>query len=228
MTRKNEGVFSSQSVPVGGPVCQFVERWKRITNDPYELSSVAKGYRLRFTSPPLLFQTPWEIRFPKGSQKIKGMQKQISPMLQKNAILEISPDTPGFYSNIFLVHKASGGWHPVIDLKQLNNHINAPHFCMHTISSVLSMVERGQNRSAGCVLSCTNTSGLRKYLRFSFKNKVYQFQVLSFSLNTAPQVFTRLEHIVAAYLHCQGISVIPYLDNRLIHHPNHQVLLRHQ
>ena len=35
----------------------------------------------------------------------------------KNAISKISPDTRGFYLNIFLVHKASGGWRPVINLK---------------------------------------------------------------------------------------------------------------
>ena len=39
----------------------------------------------------------------------------------------------------------------------------------------------------------------RKYLRFAFENKVYQFRVLHFSLNTAPQVFTCLR--VAAYIH---------------------------
>ena len=71
------------------------------------------------------------------------MREQISLMLQKNAISEISPDTPGFYLNVFLVRKASGGWRPVIDLKQLNHHIDAPHFRMHTISSVLNTVERG-------------------------------------------------------------------------------------
>ena len=46
----------------------------------------------------------------------------------------------------------SKAWRPVIDLKQLNHHIEAPHFCMHTISSVLSTFEkrrlRVQNRSA--------------------------------------------------------------------------------
>ena len=60
----------------------------------------------------------------------------------------------------------------------------------------------------------------RKYLRFAFENKVYQFQVLPFGLNTAPQVFTRLGHMVTGYLHCQGISLIPYLDDWLIHHPD--------
>ena len=68
----------------------------------------------------------------------------------------------------------------------------------------------------------------RKYLRFAFENKVYQFQVLPFSLNTDPQVFTRLGHTVTGYLHRQGISVIPNLDDRLIHHLDRQVLLQHQ
>ena len=41
-----------------------------------------------------------------------------------------------------MARKASGGWRPVIDLKQLNHHIDAPHFRMHNISSVLSTVEK--------------------------------------------------------------------------------------
>ena len=39
----------------------------------------------------------------------------------------------------------------------------------------------------------------RKYLHFAFENKLYQFRVLHFSLNTAPQVFTCLRHRVAPY-----------------------------
>ena len=51
----------------------------------------------------------------------------------------------------------------------------------------------------------------RKYLRFAFENKVYQFRVLPFGLNsnTAPQVFTHLGHTVVACLH---------RDDWLIHH----------
>ena len=67
-----------------------------------------------------------------------------------------------------------------------------------------------------------------KYLSFAFKNKAYQFRVLPFRLNTALKVLTRLGHKVAAYLHRQEISVIPYVDNWLIHHPDRQVLLRQQ
>ena len=68
----------------------------------------------------------------------------------------------------------------------------------------------------------------RNYLRFAFENKVFQFRVLPFGLNTAPQIFTRLGHTVTGYLHRLVISVIPYLDDWLVHHPDRQVLLRHQ
>ena len=41
-------------------------------------------------------------------------------MLAKGA-LEIARDPgPGFYSRLFLVEKATGGWRPVIDLSHLN------------------------------------------------------------------------------------------------------------
>ena len=105
-----------------------------------------------------------------------------------------------------------------------------PHFRMHTISSVLSTDERGDYafkidlQDAYFQLLIYPHS--RKYLRFAFKNKVYQFRVLHFSLNTASHVLTHLGHTVAAYLHRQGISVIPYRNDWLINHPDCQVLLR--
>ena len=228
----NEGVLPPQITPVGGRLSNFVEGWKHIMNDPYVLSIVAKGYRLRFMSPPLLRQTPWEIRSPQGPEEILGMREQITLMLQKNAITEVPPNSPGFYSNIFLVQKASGGWRPVIDLKNLNAHIHAPHFRMFTTNSVLSSVRKGDYAFKidlqDAYFHVPIHPSSRKYLRFAFENKVYQFQVLPFCLNTAPQVFTRLEHTVTGYLHRQGISVILYLDDWLIHHPDRQVLLRHQ
>ena len=209
-----------------------MEGWKRITNDPYVLSIVAKGYRLRFTSPPLLRQTPWEIRSPQDPQEILGMREQITLMLQKNAITELPPDSPGFYSNVFLVREASGGWHPVHRSKNLNAHIHAPHFRMFTTSSVLSSVEKGDYAFKidlqDAYLHVPIHPSSRRYLRFAFENRVYQFQVLPLGLNTAPQLFTRLGHTVTAYLHRQGVSVIPYRDDWLVHHPDRQILLQHQ
>ena len=196
------------------------------------LRIVAKGYRLRFTSPPLLRQPLWEIRSRQGSEEILDMREQITLLLQEKAITEVPRNSPGFYSNVFLVRKASGGWRPVIDLKNLNAHIHAPHFHMFTTSSVLSSVQKGDYAFKidlqDAYFHVPIHPSSRKYLRFSFENKVYQFRVLPFGPNKAPQVFTRLGHTVTGYLHRQGISVIPYLDDWLIHHPDRQLLLRHQ
>ena len=160
------------------------------------------------------------------------MREQITLMLKKNAITEVPPNSPGFYSSVFLVQKASGGWRPVIDLKNLNAHIHAPHFLMFMTNSVLSSVRKGDYAFKidlqDAYFHVPVHPSSRKYLRFAFENKVYQFQVLPFGLNTASQVFTRLGHTVTGYLHRKGISVIPYLDDWLIHHPDCQVLLRHQ
>ena len=172
---------------------------------------------------------PLGDQIPQGLEEIVGMREQITLMLQKNAITEVPPNSPGFYSNIFLVRKASGGWRPFIDLKNLNAHIHASHLPMFTTNSVLSSVRKGDYAFKidlqDAYFHVPIHPSSRKYLRFAFEDKVYQFRVLPFSLNTAPQVFTRLGHTVTGYLHCLGISVIPYLDNWLIHHPDRQVLL---
>ena len=186
--KNNEGVLPPQATPVRGRLSKFVEGWKHITNDTYVLSIIAKGYRLHFTNPPLLRQNPWEISSPQGLEEILGMREQITLMLQKNAITEVPSNSPGFYSNVFLVHKASGGWRP--DLKNLNAHIHAPHFRMFTTNSVLSSVRKGDYafkidlKDAYFHVPIHPSS--RKYLRFAFENKVYQFRVLPFGLNTAP------------------------------------------
>ena len=65
--------------------------------------------------------------------------------------------------------------HSRVLFEQLNHHIDAPHFRMHTISPVLSTVEkrrlRVQNRSAGCVLSYTNTSTQQEVPSFCLRKQ---------------------------------------------------------
>ena len=151
-----------QITPVGGRLSDFVEGWKRITKDPYVLSIVAKGYRLRFMSPPLLRQTPWEIRSPQGQEEILGMREQISLMLHKNAILEVPPDSPGFYSNVFLVTKSL---RRVASSNRFKGS-EQPHSCTsflyvhYKLCSKLRSKRRlrVQNGPAGCVLSRTYPS----------------------------------------------------------------------
>ena len=83
------------------------------------------GYRVPFKdSPPPLARTP--VSFPTyraGSPRAQALPQEVEAMLAKGA-LEIARDPgPGFYSRLFLVEKATGGWRPVIDLSHLNDFV---------------------------------------------------------------------------------------------------------
>ena len=51
-----------------------------------------------------------------------------------------SPPSPGYYSRLFVVMKASGSWRPVIDLSLLNLRVLKTSFKMETLQSVLLSV----------------------------------------------------------------------------------------
>ena len=87
---------------------------------------------------------------------------------------------------------------------------------------------RVQDRSAGCVLSCTDSSKQQEVPQVRLRKQGVPVSSTTFRSKYSPQLFTHLGHTVTAYLHRQGVSVIPYLDDWLVHHPDRQILLRHQ
>ena len=78
------------------------------------------------------------------------------------------------------VYKYRQGWRPVIHLKRLNSHIDAPHFCIFTISSVLSTIKTWDfafridlEETYFHILIRKDT---QRYLHFAFMYKMYQFR----------------------------------------------------
>ena len=141
-------------------------------------------------------------------------------MLAKGA-LEIARDPgPGFYSRLFLVEKASGGWKPVIDLSHLNDFVQLTSFKMETVVSVLLSVREGDFLASldlkDAYFQIPIHRSSRKLLRFTSVGTVYQFQALCFGLSTAPQVFTRVFAVVSAWAHSHGIRLLRYLDDWLV------------
>ena len=83
------------------------------------------GCRVPFKdSLPPLSRTPVSLpTYRAGSPRAQALRQEIEGMLAKGA-LEIARDPgPSFYSRLFLVEKASGGWRPVIDLSHLNDFV---------------------------------------------------------------------------------------------------------
>ena len=135
--------------------------------------------------------------------------------------MELAPlPSPGFYSRLFVVWKTSGSWRPVIDLSHLNRFVDVSPFQMETIQSVLLSVCQGDWMASidlkEAYLQVPVHPASRHFLRFVFRDQVYQFKALCFGLSTAPQVFTKVMAPVSAILHSMGIRMRRYLDDWLI------------
>ena len=207
---------------VGGCLSPHWRRWQELGAETWVVTVLRDGYRVPFKdSPPPLARTP--VSFPMyraGSPRAQALQQEVEAMLAKGA-LEIARDPgPGFYSRLFLVEKATGGWRPVIDLSHLNDFVQLTPFKMETVASVLLSVREGDFLASldlkDAYFQIPIHGSSRKLLRFMSEGTVYQFKPLCFGLSTAPQVFTRVFAAVSAWAHARGIQLLRYLDDWLV------------
>ena len=188
--------------------------------DAWVVEVLRVGYQIPFDRQPPLSERP--LSLPAYSpQSIKGvaLTQELQNLLQKGAV-EPAPQSPGFYSRLFLVQKASGSWRPIIDLSTLNGYVTSSHFHMETPQSVLRSIRPGDWMISldlqDAYLQVPVHHDSRRYLRFVMQGRTYQFRVLCFGLTTVPQVFTRIMAPVSAILHKYGVRMLRYLDDWLI------------
>ena len=195
--------------------------WSDKGADPWVVEVLRWGYRIPFRRAPTLSKEP--IPYPAYSPdsiRGKALEGEVRSLLEKGAI-ELAPlPSPGYYSQLVVVMKASGSWRQVFDLSLLNLKIQKTSFKMETLQSVLLSVRAGDWMESldlkDAYLQVLMHPESRKFLRFVACGKIYQFKVLCFGLSTAPQVFTRVMAPVSAFLHRSGIRLRRYLDDWLI------------
>ena len=92
-----------------------------------------EGYAIPFRVLPPLSPTPI-ILDSYSPQPIKGraLEEEIQALCRKGAV-EPAPSTPGFFSRMFVVTKATGGWRPIIDLSTLNLDVDRTPFRMEMV-----------------------------------------------------------------------------------------------
>ncbi|VDI69819.1 Hypothetical predicted protein [Mytilus galloprovincialis] len=201
---------------VGGWLSFFLNQWKKITSDCYVLSIIRGGLTLQFKNPPPLSAVPISLSHTQDPVKCQLLSVEVDTMLQKAAIEEVSILTlsPGFYSRLFLVPKKTGGMRPVIDLSILNKFLIVPHFKMETNRSIRASILPGMWTTSldlsDAYFHIPISKTYRKYLRFVWNNKVFQFKALPFGLSTAPLAFTKIMQAAIAHLHSLSIQIHSY------------------
>ena len=207
--KKDEGVLPPQSVPVS--VCGGVEA--------YNKSTPSASDSLGNTIPPGVIEDPGNARadFPNASE-----ERNLRYISRHSRVLfKRIPGMQGIWrvaSSYRL--KTTEPTHRCSSLSHAHHKLSAEYPLKRRL--------RVQNRSAGCVLSVSNISTQQEVPSFCLRKQGIPVSSTSLQSEHCPHVLTCLGHTVAAYLHHQEISVIPYRNDWLINHPHRQVLLHHQ
>ena len=205
------------SLPLAGRLQYLKSNWVRITQDPWVLETI-QGYRVPFSQQPYQPYPPRALTHSQAEEAL--MQQEIQSMLEKHAIEETTPRGHGFLSTIFLVPKKDGGQRPVINLKSLNKFIYTEHFKMEGIHILRDLLRAGDWMTKVDLKDAYFMVPIHKedraFLKFLFKEKVYQFKCLPFGLACAPWVFTKTLKPLAAQLRQLGMRLIVYIDDILI------------
>ena len=123
---------------------------------------------------------------------------EIQQMLEKEAIHVVPPGEihQGLVSSIFLVPKKGSGQRPVVNLGTLNQFIPYEHFKMEGIRMLKDLLRKGHFMVKIDLKDAYFTVPVWKnhqtFLRFVWKETMYEFACLPFSLSSAPRVFTKL------------------------------------
>lgn len=188
-----------------------------------------KGFKIPFISIPLQRKNVHEIAL---SAKDKDtISVLIMELKSKGAIDECEPVHGQFLSKIFTLPKADGSFRLILNVKELNEYINTTHFKMENYKTVINLMENGCYMSKIDLKDAYYTMPIavahRKFLRFKFDKKLYEFNCLPFGLNVAPLIFTKLLKPAVTFLREQGVILVIYLDDILIIGKNHAECERH-
>ncbi len=116
--------------------------------------------------------------------------------------------------------KGYGGLRPILDLRRLNFSLYKGKFKMLTMRTIMSQVQEGDwfvtIDLKDAYFHIQVILRHRRFRRFAFGGKAYQYKILPFGLALVPRTFTKCMDAALAPLRLQGIRVLNYLDDWLI------------
>ncbi|XP_059894386.1 uncharacterized protein LOC132447566, partial [Gadus macrocephalus] len=226
------GVGTEVQGPVVGRFSQrHLSYWQEQTTDPWIVSTLSNGYTLQFRRRPPTF-SGIKVTVVTNPDRSLVLRQEVATLLGKGAIEVVEPQEQldGFYSTYFLVPKKDGGFRPILDLRGLNQFLKVLPFHMLRVADVLQAIAQGDWFVSidlkDAYFHVPITQRHRRFLRFAFLGKVYQFRVLPFGLSLAPRIFTRCVAAALSPLQATGMAILPYLDDWLVISPTREQAVR--
>ncbi len=204
------------------PLSHFLHEWERLPGvSLWVLRTIRTGYTLQFGKNPPRFDGV-HLTVVNSASKASVLQQELSSLLQKGAIEEIpqSEVERGFFSRYFLVPKRDGSLRPILDLRRLNFSLYKGKFKMLTIKTIMSQVQEGDwfvtidLKDAYFHIQVVQRH--RRFLRFAFGGKAYQYKVLPFGLALARERVYEMHGCCTGPFEAPGHSCTE-LSGRLAH-----------
>ena len=128
---------------------------------------------------------------------VTNAEKQIiSDEIQKEVIYPCMREESDFMSSIFTREKRDGSYRMILNLKQVNKHIDYEHFKMDSLQSVLNIIR------PNCWMASVDLKDAfykvpihpdhQKFLKFKWQEHCYTFRGMPNGYSEAMRVFTKL------------------------------------
>ena len=149
------------------------------------------------------------------------IDEEIQKLLRRQVIEEVANDAnTGYYSNLFPNRKKDGTYRTILNLKKFNEYCTTEHFKMESIKNVINMLKPGMFLASidikDAFYSVLIFPGHRKYLRFIWKENIYQFLAMPNGYIDAIRIVNKLLKPVFASLHELGYETSVYVDDSLL------------
>jgi len=202
---------------LAGRISAFYHAWELLTDDSFILNTV-QGYRLVFERPPSQLAPPPPPRFDRGFSE-EEVAAAIRTLEEQQAISRCLPVEGQFLNTFFLVPKPGTETRFVLNCKKLNVFLEIEKFQLEDGRTALGLLSPGDFFGkldfAQAYYSVAIHPESRCFLRFTFRETLYEFRCLPFGLCTGPWVFTKLLKPVVQFLRRRGFRSVIYLDDLL-------------
>lgn len=145
------------------------------------------------------------------------IRKEVDSSLRKVTIKTCEPVEGQFISNVFLVPKAAGSNRFLIKMRKLNEFLDPIHFNMEDVRTVCKLIwpraYLGSIDLKDAYFLIPLHKNYRRFVRFLFDNRLYEFTCLPFGLCTSPWVFKKVMEPVVSDLCSKSYLSFIYLDD---------------
>ena len=176
------------------------------------------GLKINFIDYPPEGSEPFE--YPRGQTETCTINEEVNKLLNKCVIRQCGREAGEYFSSLFTRDKKNGTYRTILNLKSLNKDCDTAHFKMESLKQALFMVRQGCFMASidikDAFYSVPINEDHRKYLKFAWDGKLFQFCAMPNGYCDAMRVFTKILKPVFATLREQGYESVIYVDDSFL------------